>query len=186
MLAGFSGTQLTTPGPLTSHQLRLNRRKPQPIHNLRRKKRQRPDRHGIQQVRQVMRQHPWTRNGLQDLLFRGMLVCVTSALDPDARLDELLVVFGEELGPRGIVGEEEERQESADDGDETFYDELRVDVVSRFPAKKELGLGRRFVFRLTSQRKPSRPAVPFMWPTLDSQVQRSVWEDIAESRVCYP
>jgi hypothetical protein len=42
----------------TSHQLRLNRRKPQPIHNLRRKKRQRPDRYAIQQVRQVMRQHP--------------------------------------------------------------------------------------------------------------------------------
>ena len=37
-----------------------------------------------------------------------MLVCVTSTLDPDARLDELLVVFGEELGPRGVVGEEEE------------------------------------------------------------------------------
>jgi hypothetical protein len=75
-----------------------------------------------------------------------MLVCVTSALGPDARLDELLVVFGEELGPRGVVGEEEERQESADDGDQAFYDELRVDVISRFPAKKRAGFGRTFRF----------------------------------------
>jgi hypothetical protein len=74
-----------------------------------------------------MRHHPGAEHGFHDLFSRGMLVRVTSALDLDARLDELLVVFGQELGSRWIVGEVKERQEGAEDSDQAFDDELEAD-----------------------------------------------------------
>ena len=59
-----------------------------------------------------------------------MLVRVSPAFDCNARFDKLLVVFGQELGPRWVVREEEERQEGAEDGDEAFDDELDERVSS--------------------------------------------------------
>lgn len=112
-LAGLVPETVRKPSEIikpTSRQLRVNRRKPQPIHNLRRKKRQRPDRHAIQQVSQVVRQHPRAERRLYDLFFRGVFVCVAAAppFDADARFDEFLFVWGQEVGARGVVGEEEE------------------------------------------------------------------------------
>jgi hypothetical protein len=52
-----------------------------------------------------------------------MLVGVSSALDLDARFDEFLVL-DQELCPRWVVGQVEERQEGAEDGDQAFYDKL--------------------------------------------------------------
>jgi hypothetical protein len=53
-----------------------------------------------------------------------MLVGVSSALDLDARFDEFLVILDQELCPRWVVGQVEERQEGAEDGDQAFYDIL--------------------------------------------------------------
>jgi hypothetical protein len=53
-----------------------------------------------------------------------MLVGISSSFNLDARLDEFLVILGEPLGTRWIVGQEEEGQNSAEYRDEAFDDEL--------------------------------------------------------------
>lgn len=53
-----------------------------------------------------------------------MFIGVSSSLDLDAGFDELLVIIGEPLRARGIIGQEEQGQKSAEDRDQTFDDEL--------------------------------------------------------------
>jgi len=122
-----------------------------------------------------MRHHSGAEHRLHDLFSRGMLVRVASALDLDARLDEFLIIFREEIRSRRVVGEVEERQKGAEDGDQALDDELEVgESVSTF--RQQL-IGTRSVwtetFSLTNQRNPSNPAAPFMWPTLIHQVSES-------------
>jgi hypothetical protein len=112
-----------------------------------------------------MRHHSGAEHCLHDLFSRGVLVGVSSALDLDARFDEFLVILGQELCPRWIVGQVEERQEGAEDGDQAFYDELEEDEkISHFPTTSE-----KEIRSLTNQRKPSSPAAPLMCPTLEYQ-----------------
>ena len=160
----FSAMNSKNLGLLTRHQLRLNGREAQAIHNLRRKERQGSQRHAVEDVSQVMRHHSGAEHGLHDLFSRGMLVRVASALDLDARLDEFLVIFGQEHCSRWVVGEVEERQESAEDSDQALDDELEVGKsISTFRQQPTRTRSvRTKTCSLTNQRNPSNPAAPFM------------------------
>ena len=61
-----------------------------------------------------------------------MFVGISSSSDFDPSLDELLVVFGEPLGAGRVVGEEEQGQQRAENGDETFDNELHSIMASQF------------------------------------------------------
>lgn len=105
------------------HQLRLDRRVPQPGDDGRAEEGQRPQRHRVAQVREVVRQHARARARLEDFVARRFGAGVAAALARDALLDERLVGGGEEARARGVVGQEEEDEEDAEDGDEPFDDE---------------------------------------------------------------
>ena len=160
----------------TSHELRFNGRETQAVDDLRRKERQGSQRYAVEDVRQVMRHHPGTKHGFHDLLSRGMLVRVSSALDLNARLDELLVVFGQKLRSRWVIGEVEECQEGTKYGDQAFDDELELDErISHFRATKYCDEVLDRGCPLTNHRKPSSPALPLICPTLIDQGQQSCW-----------
>lgn len=55
-----------------------------------------------------------------------MLIGISSSFDLDARLNEFLVIIGEPLGARGIVGQEEKGQKGTEDCNQTLDDELET------------------------------------------------------------
>lgn len=57
---------------------------------------------------------------IQNLLFRGMLSCVTSTTNLDSIFDVLLIALVQPFGAFGIVGYEYEDQWNAADGDDSF------------------------------------------------------------------